>query len=240
MPYPVATRRRRGVLRRARLDLRRRRGRPRRPGPLDERCDEILEKRTPWRSTGPGRRARTRDQRDFRILQSSPTIFFPEIDDERFRAWAIEFASALMGRPVEFWYDQFLAKPPRNSAPRCGTRTRPTGAATSTTWASRAGCRCTTSTRATAACTSSTAATSTASSSTTGRPREERPAVLRARRVPRGRLPAPRRGRHLPPRQDPAHDHGQHAPTRGGASSPSTCGSRAPRARATTTRGRST
>jgi ectoine hydroxylase-related dioxygenase (phytanoyl-CoA dioxygenase family) len=33
-----------------------------------------------------------------------------------FRTWAIEYASALLGTPVEFWYDQFLAKPPQKSA----------------------------------------------------------------------------------------------------------------------------
>ena len=37
--------------------------------------------------------------------------------DAAYRRWAVEFASALMRRPVEFWYDQFLAKPPEKSAP---------------------------------------------------------------------------------------------------------------------------
>ncbi|MGZ4695489.1 MAG: phytanoyl-CoA dioxygenase family protein [Acidimicrobiales bacterium] len=83
---------------------------------LGRRCDEILERRDTLAFDWAWEEGKERDQRDFRILQSSPTVFFPEIGDERFRAWAIEFASALMGRPVEFWYDQFLAKPPRKSA----------------------------------------------------------------------------------------------------------------------------
>jgi hypothetical protein len=83
---------------------------------LEERCDTILDKRDTLAFDWAWEKGTDRDQRDFRILQSSPTVFFPEIDDARFRSWAIEFASALMGRGVEFWYDQFLAKPPRVSA----------------------------------------------------------------------------------------------------------------------------
>ena len=58
-----------------------------------------------------------KDERAFKIVQSSPTLFFPELNDERVPTWAIEFASALMRRPLEFWYDQFLAKPPGTSVP---------------------------------------------------------------------------------------------------------------------------
>ena len=116
----MATRRRRAVLRRARLDLRRAtRSIPTIWRTSSERCDEILEKRDTLAFDWAWEEGKDRDQRDFRILQSSPTIFFPEINDERFRAWAIEFGSGLMGRPVEFWYDQFLAKPPQKSATTC-------------------------------------------------------------------------------------------------------------------------
>jgi len=84
---------------------------------LAERCDEILDKRDTLAFDWAWEEGKERDQRDFRILQSSPTIFFPEINDERFRSWAIEFASTLIGHQVEFWYDQFLAKPPGVGAP---------------------------------------------------------------------------------------------------------------------------
>jgi len=57
-----------------------------------------------------------RDKREFKIVQSSPTRYFPELAEARFRIWATEFASALMGREMEFWYDQFLAKPPQKGA----------------------------------------------------------------------------------------------------------------------------
>jgi hypothetical protein len=83
---------------------------------LDARCDEILEKRDTLAFDWAWPKGTERDQRDFRILQSSPTVFFPEINDSVFRAWAIDYASALLGGRVEFWYDQFLAKPPKKSA----------------------------------------------------------------------------------------------------------------------------
>jgi ectoine hydroxylase-related dioxygenase (phytanoyl-CoA dioxygenase family) len=57
-----------------------------------------------------------KDQREFKLVQSSPTRHFPELGDSKFRHWACQFASALMGFEVEFWYDQFLAKPPQKGA----------------------------------------------------------------------------------------------------------------------------
>ena len=40
-----------------------------------------------------------------------------EIADQRYRHWLVAFGSALMKRKLEFWYDQFLAKPPGKSVP---------------------------------------------------------------------------------------------------------------------------
>jgi hypothetical protein len=57
-----------------------------------------------------------KEQRRFRIVQSSPSLIGVDLSQERFRTWATAFASSLLGRPVEFWYDQFLAKPPEGSA----------------------------------------------------------------------------------------------------------------------------
>ena len=76
------------------------------------------------------------------------------------RSALMGFAARVLVRPVP---RQAAAE---ERARRCGTRTRATGAATSTTSASPAGCRSTTSTSATGACTSSTAASATACSST--------------------------------------------------------------------------
>ena len=48
-----------------------------------------------------------------------PSRAWRGIADTAFRRWMIAFASALMNSEVEFWYDQFLAKPPRDGAPTC-------------------------------------------------------------------------------------------------------------------------
>jgi hypothetical protein len=83
---------------------------------LEARCEVILEKKESLAFDWAWEDGTPKDERAFRIVQSSPTMFFPELNDERFRSWAIEFASVLMGAPVEFWYDQFLAKPPHERA----------------------------------------------------------------------------------------------------------------------------
>jgi ectoine hydroxylase-related dioxygenase (phytanoyl-CoA dioxygenase family) len=84
---------------------------------LEERCEEIIRRKEELAFDWAWKKEDPREQRAFEILQSSPTHIFPEINDSRFRAWAIDFASALMHEPVEFWYDQFLAKPPGSTAP---------------------------------------------------------------------------------------------------------------------------
>jgi phytanoyl-CoA hydroxylase len=82
---------------------------------LEAHCDTIIEQKELMAFDWAWEKGKERDQRDFRILQSSPTLFWPELNQAPFRFWATEFASALMGRPLEFWYDQFLAKPPDKS-----------------------------------------------------------------------------------------------------------------------------
>jgi ectoine hydroxylase-related dioxygenase (phytanoyl-CoA dioxygenase family) len=84
---------------------------------LEARCDEIMRRKDKLAFDWAWQKDERREERDFKILQSSPTHIFPEINESRFRTWAIEFASALMGQPVEFWYDQFLAKAPGKNAP---------------------------------------------------------------------------------------------------------------------------
>lgn len=83
---------------------------------LEDRCAVILERKQVMAFDWAWQKGKSAEERDFRIVQSSPTMFFPELMGSAFRVWAIEFAAALLGRPVEFWYDQFLAKPPEKSA----------------------------------------------------------------------------------------------------------------------------
>jgi hypothetical protein len=55
--------------------------------------------------------------RAFRIVQTCIASWHPELAQTAWRAWCTRAASALLGAPVEFWYDQLLAKPPQASAP---------------------------------------------------------------------------------------------------------------------------
>ncbi|MGH9132445.1 MAG: phytanoyl-CoA dioxygenase family protein [Ilumatobacteraceae bacterium] len=84
---------------------------------LEVRCDEIIANRDTMAFDWAWDKDTDRGKREFKILQGSPSHGSHEFDEAPFRSWAVAFGSALLGRPVEFWYDQFLAKPPHRSAP---------------------------------------------------------------------------------------------------------------------------
>lgn len=85
---------------------------------LLERCQTIIDNKETMAFDWAWDKSKSKDERDFKILQSSPTLIWPEaFADAPFRRWAVEFGSALMGEEMEFWYDQFLAKPPEKGAP---------------------------------------------------------------------------------------------------------------------------
>ncbi|MGD8829715.1 MAG: phytanoyl-CoA dioxygenase family protein [Pseudomonadales bacterium] len=84
---------------------------------LVRRCDEILAHRDTMAFDWAWEKGTPREQRAFRIVQASPTRYWPDLNDSPFRKWAIEYGAALMGSDLEFWYDQFLAKPPGASSP---------------------------------------------------------------------------------------------------------------------------
>jgi len=84
---------------------------------LQSICDRLLEERDKVAFDWAWEAGDTREQRKFRIVQTSPSLLSKtELARSRFRVWATEFASALLGKAVEFWYDQFLAKPPEEGA----------------------------------------------------------------------------------------------------------------------------
>ena len=83
---------------------------------LEDRCRTILERKEEMAFDWAWEAGTDRADRAFRIVQASPSRHYPELADEPFRAWAIAFGSRLLGEPVEFWYDQFLAKPPEKGA----------------------------------------------------------------------------------------------------------------------------
>jgi phytanoyl-CoA hydroxylase len=82
-----------------------------------ERMEVILRKKHQLAYDWAWEKGRSKEEREFKIVQGSPSMVWPEIKRARFRLWMIEFASRLMNAPIEFWYDQFLAKPPRDGAP---------------------------------------------------------------------------------------------------------------------------
>ncbi|HVV36753.1 MAG TPA: phytanoyl-CoA dioxygenase family protein [Acidimicrobiales bacterium] len=85
---------------------------------LEARMDTIVEDPTKMKAFDWAWSAdESREDRSFKIIQAIPERAWPEIDRARFRAWAVEFGSALLGKRVEFWYGQFLAKPPGRSVP---------------------------------------------------------------------------------------------------------------------------
>lgn len=84
---------------------------------LEERCHEVIDHQHEMASDWNWEKGKDLSEREFKIVQAFPWRLWPGfMTDAPFRLWAVDFASALMGRPVEFWYDQFLAKPPRKGA----------------------------------------------------------------------------------------------------------------------------
>lgn len=84
---------------------------------LQARCETIIEQKDRLAMDWAWEKGTSLAERQFAILQASPTLIWPrEFATAPFRVWAVRFASELMGLPMEFWYDQFLAKPPRRGA----------------------------------------------------------------------------------------------------------------------------
>lgn len=88
------------------------------PNDLDElerHCDTVIDRKETLAFDWAWDEKETRETRSFRIVQSTPSLVWPEIRDAAFRGWAVRFGSALLGTELEFWYDQLLAKPPGTS-----------------------------------------------------------------------------------------------------------------------------
>ena len=84
---------------------------------LESYCDKILEDKQRYAYDWAWDAKESADQRSFRIVQSSPSFVWPEAGDAAYRKWLVQFGSTLMGLNLEFWYDQFLGKPPGKSTP---------------------------------------------------------------------------------------------------------------------------
>jgi phytanoyl-CoA hydroxylase len=84
---------------------------------LEEHCDKIILQKEKLAFDWAWDASEAKEQRSFKIVQSWPEAVWPGVKDAAFRKWAAVFGSALLGKPVEFWYNQFLGKPPHNNAP---------------------------------------------------------------------------------------------------------------------------
>ena len=84
---------------------------------LETYCDMLLADPKAFANDWAWDARESKQDRSFRIVQSSPSLVWKDIGAQRYRQWLVEFASGLMAMDMEFWYDQFLGKPPGKSAP---------------------------------------------------------------------------------------------------------------------------
>jgi phytanoyl-CoA hydroxylase len=84
---------------------------------LESYCEKILDDKQRLANDWAWDAKEKREDRSFRIVQSSPSFVWKEIREAAYRKWLLAFGSTLMNLKLEFWYDQFLAKPPGKSVP---------------------------------------------------------------------------------------------------------------------------
>ena len=84
---------------------------------LERHCERIIDEKETLAYDWAWDANESKAERSFRIVQGSPTKVWDEIAGQPYRQWLVRFGSALMHLPMEFWYDQFLAKPPDKSVP---------------------------------------------------------------------------------------------------------------------------
>lgn len=83
---------------------------------LDETCQEIIHRKGELAKDWAWEKGKSRDERDFKIVQAMPEKVMPDVATKKYCRWAIEFASKLLGQSVGYWYGQYLAKPPKDGA----------------------------------------------------------------------------------------------------------------------------
>jgi len=84
---------------------------------LDSRCERLIEEKERLAYDWAWDAKEKKEERSFRIIQSSPSLVWPDIAEQAYRKWLVAFGSSLMNQKLDFWYDQFLAKPPGKSVP---------------------------------------------------------------------------------------------------------------------------
>lgn len=84
---------------------------------IEAHCDILIAEKDRLANDWAWDEKESKEERSFRIVQSSPSYVWPDIQEQPYRLWLASFTSALMGLDMVFWYDQFLGKPPGNSSP---------------------------------------------------------------------------------------------------------------------------
>jgi phytanoyl-CoA hydroxylase len=84
---------------------------------LEQYCDQLLQDKPRYAFDWAWDANEARENRSFRIVQSTPSLVWPDVAEQPYRKWLVAFGSALMNLELEFWYDQLLGKPPHNNAP---------------------------------------------------------------------------------------------------------------------------
>jgi hypothetical protein len=84
---------------------------------LERRCQPLIDKKEKLAFDWAWDASEAKEKRSFRIIQSSPSFIWPDMSTLPHRRWIVAFARQLTGLDLEFWYDQFLAKPPEKSTP---------------------------------------------------------------------------------------------------------------------------
>lgn len=83
---------------------------------IEQRCERIIDEKEDLANDWAWSADEAEDKKSFRIIQSSPSFVWKDIAEAPYRRWVVDFARDLFGRDMEFWYDQYLAKPPGNNA----------------------------------------------------------------------------------------------------------------------------
>ena len=84
---------------------------------IEAKVQLIIDEKEKWAYDWAWDAKEGRKERSFRIIQSSPTLIWPDIAEQPYRKWLTAFSAALMDMPMEVFFDMLLAKPPEKSVP---------------------------------------------------------------------------------------------------------------------------
>jgi ectoine hydroxylase-related dioxygenase (phytanoyl-CoA dioxygenase family) len=84
---------------------------------LETRCQKIMDEKERFAFDWAWDAKEKKEERTFRIIQSSPSLVWSDIAEQPYRKWLTAFCEALMDMKMALFLDQFLAKPPGKSVP---------------------------------------------------------------------------------------------------------------------------